>query len=29
VKSALGEEIKEATSAHYSTNCVLFEVPEE
>jgi len=28
VKSALGQEIKEATSAHYRKNCVLFEVPE-
>jgi hypothetical protein len=28
VKSALGQEIKEAISAHYSKNCQLFEVPE-
>ncbi|KAI0273216.1 hypothetical protein BGY98DRAFT_1120058 [Russula aff. rugulosa BPL654] len=28
VKSALGREIEEATSAHFEKNCALFEVPE-
>jgi hypothetical protein len=28
VRSALGQEIEEATSAHYRKNCMLFEVPE-
>jgi len=28
VRSALGQDIKEATSSHYNKNCVLFAVPE-
>ena len=27
VKSALGQEIGEATSSHFGSNCTLFEVP--
>jgi hypothetical protein len=27
VRSALGEEINEAASAHYRKNCALFEAP--
>ncbi|KAI9434828.1 hypothetical protein H4582DRAFT_1818325 [Lactarius indigo] len=29
VKSALGQEVREATSNHFSSNCALFEVPGE
>ncbi len=29
VKSALGQEIKEATTNHYRSKCQLFAVPDE